>query len=49
MAPFKEIYGRGCILPIGWIEVRDVKSLGVDLVKHAQDKMRIIQAKLLAT
>lgn len=32
----------------GWFEARDVKSLGVDLVEDAQDKVRNIQAKLLA-
>ena len=48
MAPFEELYGRGCRLPIGWFETGDVKPLGVDLVKDAQDKVRSIQAKLLA-
>ncbi|WMV37153.1 hypothetical protein MTR67_030538 [Solanum verrucosum] len=32
----------------GWLEAGDVKPLGVDLVKDAQDKVRNIQAKLLA-
>ncbi|KAH0672776.1 hypothetical protein KY290_026933 [Solanum tuberosum] len=39
MVPFKALYGRGCRSPIGWFEARDVKSLGVDLVKDAQDKV----------
>ncbi len=37
-----------CRSPIGWFEAGDVKPLGVDLVKDAQDKVRSIQAKLLA-
>lgn len=49
MAPFEELYGRGCGSPIGWFEDGDVKHLGVDLVKDAHDKVRNIQAKLLGT
>ncbi|EAW42591.1 hypothetical protein N9414_02831 [Nodularia spumigena CCY9414] len=48
MAPFEALYGRGCRLPIRWFEARDVKPLRVDLLKDAQDKVRSIQAKLLA-
>ncbi|KAH0781418.1 hypothetical protein KY290_001016 [Solanum tuberosum] len=47
MAPFEALYGRGCRSPIGWFEVGDVKPLGVDLVKDAQDKVQSIQAKLI--
>ncbi|WMV21149.1 hypothetical protein MTR67_014534 [Solanum verrucosum] len=49
MTPFEVLYGRRCRSPIGWFEVGYVKLLGVDLVKDAQDKVRSIQAKLLAT
>ncbi|WMV32334.1 hypothetical protein MTR67_025719 [Solanum verrucosum] len=38
MAPFEALYWRGCRSPIGWFEAGDVKTLGVDLVKDAQDK-----------
>ncbi|WMV50945.1 hypothetical protein MTR67_044330 [Solanum verrucosum] len=38
MPPFEALYGRGCRSPIGWFEAGDVKPLGVDLVKDAQDK-----------
>ncbi|WMV26604.1 hypothetical protein MTR67_019989 [Solanum verrucosum] len=48
MTPFEALYGRGCRSPIEWFETGDVKPLGVDLVKDAQDKVRSIQAKLLA-
>ncbi|WMV49812.1 hypothetical protein MTR67_043197 [Solanum verrucosum] len=48
MTPFEALYGRGCRSPIGWFEAGDVKPLGVDLVKDAQDKVKSIQAKLLA-
>ncbi|WMV29867.1 hypothetical protein MTR67_023252 [Solanum verrucosum] len=44
-APFEAFYGIGCGSPIGWFDVVDVKSLGVHLVKDAQDKGKNIQAK----
>ncbi|WMV32693.1 hypothetical protein MTR67_026078 [Solanum verrucosum] len=49
MAPFEALYGRGCRSPIRWFEDVDVKPLGVYLVKDAQDKVKSIQAKLLAS
>ncbi|KAH0644574.1 hypothetical protein KY284_032458 [Solanum tuberosum] len=48
MAPFEALHGKGCRSPIGWFKARDVKPLGVDLMKYAQDKVRSIQANLLA-
>ncbi|WMV29633.1 hypothetical protein MTR67_023018, partial [Solanum verrucosum] len=48
MASFEALYGRGCRSPIGWFEAGHVKSLGIDLLKYSQDKVRSIQAKLLA-
>ncbi|WMV46155.1 hypothetical protein MTR67_039540 [Solanum verrucosum] len=47
MAPFEALYERVCRSPIRWFETGDVKPLGVDLVKDAQDKVRSIAAKLL--
>ncbi|WMV30315.1 hypothetical protein MTR67_023700 [Solanum verrucosum] len=38
MALFEVLYRRVCRSPIGWFKAGDVKSLGVDLVKDAQDK-----------
>ncbi|KAH0654669.1 hypothetical protein KY289_032347 [Solanum tuberosum] len=48
IAPFEALYGRGCRSSIGWFEAGNVKPLGFDLVKDAQDKVRSIQTKLLA-
>ncbi|WMV29781.1 hypothetical protein MTR67_023166 [Solanum verrucosum] len=48
MTPFEALYGRVCRSLIGWFEAGDVKPLGVYLVKDAQDKVRSIQAKLIA-
>ena len=46
MTPWEALYGRGCRSPIRWLESRDVKPLGVYLVKHAQAKVSV-QDKLL--
>lgn len=48
MTPFEALYGRIGRSPIWWFEVGDVKPLGVDLVKEAQEKVRVIQTELLA-
>ncbi|KAH0644499.1 hypothetical protein KY284_032383 [Solanum tuberosum] len=48
MVSFEALYGRGCRSPIGWFEAGDVKPLGVNLLKDAQDKVMSIQDKLLA-
>lgn len=49
MTPFEAFYRRGCRSPKGKFEAGDVEPFGVDLVKDAQDKVRGIQAKRLAT
>ena len=46
MMPFEALYGRRCRLPIGWFEFGDVKPLGVDLMKDAQNKVWNIHAIL---
>ncbi|WMV29097.1 hypothetical protein MTR67_022482 [Solanum verrucosum] len=43
MAPFEELYGRGCRSPIGWFADGNVKPLGVDLMKDAQDNVSPIK------
>ncbi|KAH0773664.1 hypothetical protein KY290_010801 [Solanum tuberosum] len=44
MTPFEALYGRrGCKSLIGWFEAGDVKPLGVDLVKNAQEKVSPIK------
>ena len=47
--PFEALYGRGFKSPICLFKSRDVKLLGVDLVKDTQDKARNIKTKILAT
>jgi len=42
MVSFEALYGRESRSPIEWFEVGDVKPLGVDLVKDAQEKVKNI-------
>ncbi|XP_069143505.1 uncharacterized protein [Solanum lycopersicum] len=48
MGPFEALYGRECRELIRWFKVEYVKALRVDLEMDAQDKVRSIQAKILA-
>ncbi|WMV33598.1 hypothetical protein MTR67_026983, partial [Solanum verrucosum] len=43
MTPIEALNERKCISPIGWFEAGDVKPLGADLVKDAQDKVSPIK------
>lgn len=49
MKPFEALFGRWHRSPIGLSGVLDVKPLGGDLVKDAQDKVLGIQSNLLDT
>ncbi|XP_060211772.1 uncharacterized protein LOC132639336 [Lycium barbarum] len=46
MAPFEALYGRRCRSPIGWFEVGEAKFLGLDLVYHGIEKVKLIQERL---
>lgn len=48
MVPFELLHGKGCRSLLDWFELPDVNIFGVDLVNDAQDKVRSIQAILLA-
>ena len=39
MTPFEAFYGRACRFSLSWFEFKDVKLLGVGLVKDAQHKI----------
>ncbi|WRX26670.1 Reverse transcriptase domain - like 10 [Theobroma cacao] len=47
MAPFEALYGRRCRSPIGWLEVRERKLLGPELVQDATEKIRMICQRML--
>ncbi|XP_070040500.1 uncharacterized protein [Nicotiana tomentosiformis] len=46
IAPFESLYGRRCRSPIGWFEPGEAKLYGIDLVKDAFDKVKLIQEQL---
>src|SRR4051812_3991221 len=43
MAPFEALYGRMCRTPLMWDEVRERKLFGHDLVRDAEEKVKLIR------
>jgi hypothetical protein len=48
MAPFEALYGRRCRTPLSWSETSERQIFGPDLVTEAEDKVKLIQAKIKA-
>ncbi|KAK5839433.1 hypothetical protein PVK06_008221 [Gossypium arboreum] len=48
MAPYEALYGRKCRTPLFWTELSEGKFFGVDLVKDAEQKVRVIRESLKA-
>ena len=48
MAPYEALYGRKCRTPLFWTELSESKILGVDLIKDAEQKVRVIRESLKA-
>jgi hypothetical protein len=48
MAPFEALYGRRCQTPLNWSETGERQIFVPDLVTEAEDKVKLIQAKLKA-
>jgi hypothetical protein len=48
MAPFQALYGRRCRIPLNWSEPGEREFFGVDMVKEAEEKVRLIQANMKA-
>jgi len=48
MAPFEALYGRRCRTPLNWSEPRERWFFGLDIVKEAEEKVRLIQANMKA-
>jgi hypothetical protein len=49
MAPFEALYGRKCRTPLNWIEPRERRYYGINFVKEAEKKIRVIQQNMKAT
>ena len=49
MAPFEALYGRKCRTPLNWVKPGKRRYYGIDFVKEAEEKVRIIQQNMKAT
>ncbi|KAG8474738.1 hypothetical protein CXB51_031398 [Gossypium anomalum] len=48
MAPYEALYGRKCRTPLFWIKLIESKIFGVDLIKDAEQKVKVIRENLKA-
>ncbi|KAK5811692.1 hypothetical protein PVK06_027050 [Gossypium arboreum] len=48
MAPYEALYGRKCRTPLFWTELGESKIFGVDLIKDAERKVKVIRESLKA-
>ena len=46
MAPFEALYGHRCQTPLNWSEARERWFFGPDVVKEAEEKVKLIQANM---
>jgi hypothetical protein len=46
MAPFEALYGRKCQTPLNWSKTGERQFFGPDMIKEAEDQVRIIQEHL---
>ena len=46
MSPFEALYGRRCRTPINWSEYGERPFFGPDLVKDAEEQVKIIRENL---
>ena len=46
MAPFEALYGRRCRTPLNWSETADSRIFGPDMLKEAEEKVRLIRDRL---
>ena len=46
MAPFEALYGRRCRTPLNWSETGDSHIFGPDMLKEAEEKVKMIRDRL---
>jgi hypothetical protein len=46
MAPFEALYGRKCRTPLNWFETGERQLFGPNMIKEAEDQVRIIREHL---
>jgi hypothetical protein len=49
MSPFEAVYGQPCRTPLSWFKSGERVIYGPDLVIEAEEKVKQIQANILAT
>nr|GEZ03460.1 hypothetical protein [Tanacetum cinerariifolium] len=47
-APFEALYGRKCRSPVLWVEVRENRLIGLEIVQDTTDKVVLIKERLKA-
>src|SRR3954471_11073056 len=48
MAPFELLYGRRCRTPLNWSETGERQFFGLDMIKEAEEQVRIVRDQLKA-
>src|SRR3954463_9324985 len=48
MAPFEFLYGRRCRTHLNWLETREKQLFGPDMIKEAEEQVRIVRDHLKA-
>src|SRR4051812_19907821 len=48
MAPFEFLYGRRCRTPLNWSEIGERQFFGPDIIKEAEEQVRIVRDRLKA-
>ena len=46
MAPFEALYGRRCRTPLNWSETGDSRIFGPDMLREAEEKVKLIRDRL---
>jgi len=46
MAPFEALYGRKCRTPLFWNQIEETQVFGLDVLRHAEQQVRIIRDNL---
>ena len=46
MNPYEVLYGKRCRYAIVWFKVREARFIGLHLVQHAMEKVKVIQERL---
>ena len=46
MAPFEALYGRRCRTPLNWSETGDSHIFGPDMLREAEEKVKLIRDRL---